>query len=91
MSDHLIDHKYTVVEIRRMRDAVKGLMSPVYWESRSRGHCGGSYVQQDRDLAIEEQLRTYMMAGIRPEDLEADLQAMRDRERAQQMAYPEGS
>lgn len=71
MRDGLINHSYTICEIERMRKAVYAIMFPVVWHSRSRGIIpnGGGRPGQSEEKA-EIQLRTYMVAGIRPEALE---------------------
>ena len=69
---HLIDHKYSVVEIERMRDAIPRFTWPMYWRSETDGDRGDYWLRPgEREREIERHLRTYMMAGIRPEELEA--------------------
>lgn len=82
--EHLIDHHYTILEIERMRVAVKALMFPIVWTSRNSGYAPGSGgYPGEPEGKIEGQLRTYMMAGIRPEELEA-LQKEREEESKRQ-------
>ena len=67
MTEHLIDHRYTVLEIERMRQATDGLVFPKSFFS-------GIYYgpnTAERERKTECQLQTYMMAGIRPEELES--------------------
>ena len=73
MSEAVIkDHKYSVPEIERMRIAVDALMFPTVWNSARHGYrpgTGGSPGEQEKK--VEVQLRTYMLNGTRPEELEA--------------------
>ena len=69
---HLIDHRYTVIEIERMRAATDALMFPMVWDSLGNGPAPGSGgLPGEREKKVEVQLRTYMMAGTRPEELES--------------------
>ena len=80
--DHSIDHKYTVLEIERMRIATNALMFPIVWSSRTSGYRPGTGGKRGEQKAkVEVQVRTYMLAGIRPEELEA-LQKEREAESA---------
>ncbi len=64
---------YTVQEIDRMRRLLPEIMFPTIWYSRTSGMgSGGSYKETDRKTEIEERLRTYLLAGIRPEQLEEE-------------------
>lgn len=72
MSDHLIDHKYTVLEIERMRKATYELMFPWVWHSHNASSRVGSGGRAgEAEEKAEVQLRTYLLAGVRPEELEA--------------------
>lgn len=68
MTEHLIDHKYTVQEIEQMRDDLDIILFPITWISADSG-VGGSWRAGEREDMIERQLRTYMMAGVRPEEI----------------------
>lgn len=75
MTDHLIDHRYTVLEIDRMRAAVWWLDNPrgrdreVFIDTRSHEQLAAD------EASVEGKLRTYMLAGVRPEELEAAAEA----------------
>lgn len=56
METNMPERKYSVAEIDRMRDAVHTLCTPV-----GVGH---------RPVEVEERLRTYMLNGTDPEELE---------------------
>lgn len=70
------DHKYTVAEIDRMRAIIYGKPKlEIQWFAS----CLAEQQQMDRDLAerqaryaasVEDRLRTYMLGGVRPEELE---------------------
>ena len=80
--DHLIDHKYTILEIERMRIATDALMFPTVWSSRTSSYRPGTGGKPgEQETKVEVQVRTYMLAGIRPEELEA-LQKEREAESA---------
>lgn len=84
--DPLIGHKYSVLEIERMRKATDGLMFPSVWLSANTSFREGSGgMRGEQEAKVEVQLRTYMLAGIRPEELE-DL--WKEREKAHQLARP---
>lgn len=68
MTDTLVAHKYTVLEIARMRDSIQELMFPWQWVSPTTS--GRPGLALDDYQRVEAQLRTYMLAGIRPEELE---------------------
>lgn len=68
----LINHKYTIVEIEKMRIAVNDLMFPTVWRSATHGWVPGSGGRPgEQEKKVEEQVRTYMLAGVRLEELEA--------------------
>ena len=72
MTDHLIDHRYSVLEIERMRKALYEVMFPVVWMSATAGSRPGTGGRPGEvEAKVETQLRTYMLAGSRPEELEA--------------------
>lgn len=73
MMDTLIEHKYTVLEIDRMRRATKELMFPLKaWISCTMAQRAGGFVSEETIWQrVESQLRTYMLTGIRPEELES--------------------
>ncbi len=54
----MIDRKYNIAEIDRMRTAIK-------WS-----YGEGNYDPQERNADIENRLRTYMANGTEPEELE---------------------
>jgi hypothetical protein len=60
----MTDRAYTVAEIDRMRTAVEWMQSD------------GPYRPSERVHEIEERLRTYMLAGIDPQDLENQARKM---------------
>jgi 3'-phosphoadenosine 5'-phosphosulfate sulfotransferase (PAPS reductase)/FAD synthetase len=62
----LIDHRYTIREIEEMRSLVHKLLKfrNSYWSSAWLSH---GYNPQTAE--VEEHLRTYMMTGIRPDEL----------------------
>lgn len=66
------ERAYTVAEIDRMRDAVEHRL--VFGYSIGDPHSGvmtsASYNGERMAKCVEERLRTYMLAGIEPEDLE---------------------
>jgi len=68
-----IEYRYTLAEIDQMRSSLYVLASP---------HCSipQEYVTDQTGFAkrIEEQLRTYLMAGIKPEELKAKEKAWTD-------------
>ena len=71
MSDHLINHKYTILEIERMLVALKEVMFPIVWHSAQHGTMPGFGGKPgETEEKIEVQLRTYMLNGTRPEELE---------------------
>ncbi len=55
------ERKYSVSEIERMRDALRWILIQP----------GVTYYEDQKAAEIEEQLRTYMLAGTAPEELEA--------------------
>ena len=84
MCERLINHSYSVPEIERMRRALRSLLFPIVWFSSTSGETHGSGRPGDDDRRIEGQLRTYMLAGTRPEELEtlaAERAAVSERER----------
>jgi hypothetical protein len=88
MPDHLIDYKYTVIEIDRMRSALNELLYPMTWTSRYTAHgSGGTPGRQES--SVEQQLRTYMMAGTRPEELEAELEKAKAISEQHRLSFPE--
>lgn len=72
MTDHLISPSYTVLEIERMRKATYAVMFPLRYTSRSSGYYPGTGgAPGETEAKVEVQLRTYMLNGTRPEELEA--------------------
>lgn len=55
----MTERAYTVSEIDQMRSAIRFQLTPVNL----------SFYQDEVNRQIEEQLRTYMLAGIEPVDL----------------------
>lgn len=53
------ERAYTISEIDRMREALRWILTPL-------NRC---YFAEDVERQIEGQLRTYMAAGIEPEEL----------------------
>lgn len=75
MADHLIDHRYTVLEIDRMRRAIYKLGNLSARKFGGPGIFYESVAEQRAAMAeegsrVEDEVRTYMLAGIRPEELE---------------------
>ena len=65
------ERAYTVSEIDRMRDAVgHRLIFGVPPSSPDIPLTFPNYKEVDKTVIVEEQLRTYMIAGIEPEELE---------------------
>lgn len=64
---------YTVKEIDKMRDAIefRWLYGKSKKEFGDNNYClySRTYDPEDKTKIIEERLRTYMLAGINPEDL----------------------
>ena len=66
------ERRYTVSEIARMRRAVEQI-----WLFGGPVQIGGqgisrSYMTAEKETAVEERLRTYMMNGTAPEELERE-------------------
>lgn len=61
----MIERAYTVAEIDTMRLTI----THYGWPG------GGSYYPAQRAAEIEDRLRTYMIAGVEPEDLNTELVA----------------
>ncbi len=65
------ERAYTVKEIDQMRDAVEFRW---LWgctpSQQLADSCSRTYKETDMVKCVEEQLRTYMLAGVDPEDLE---------------------
>lgn len=89
MSDHLIDHRYTVIEIERMRKATRAIMFPIVWYSRTSGGVPGTGSADRPEEKVELQLRTYMLAGVRPEELEALEKQREEDSKLQRLSFPE--
>ncbi len=68
----MTDRAYTVVEIDRMRYAVDHVYMLGYRVNEAPPQSGvsRSYDEPGRTTCVEELLRTYMLAGIGPEELE---------------------
>lgn len=87
---HLIDHRYTILEIERMRKAAYEIAFPWVASSRTSGHRSGNCGNQEvAERTAEEHVRTYMMSGIRPEELEARVAELDSEFRAKRLSYPE--
>lgn len=92
MTEHLIDHGYTVLEIERMRRAVYDIMFPIVWytlHSGSQPGAGGRV--GEAEAKVEVQLRTYMLNGTRPEELEALAKERADQSERQRLSLVERS
>ena len=63
------ERKYTVSEIDQLRSAVR--LRCIFGTSNSKHwlHAYYAHNSQDMDKRIEEQLRTYMIAGITADDI----------------------
>ena len=71
----MTDRKYSVAEIDRMRAAVAhkwlwGRPIDTSCEGLARVHTSRVFKSKEKTVAVEEMLRTYMLAGIGPEELE---------------------
>ena len=68
----MTERAYTVPEIDKMRNAVEymWLYGKKSSESVGVGGISRTYYEADKAKCVEEMLRTYMLAGIEPEDLE---------------------
>ena len=62
MTDEPIAHCYTVAEIEKLRDWTHVILSVYYWSSPWSSHRYNPSKEE-----IENHVRTYMLAGIRPE------------------------
>lgn len=78
------ERKYSLSEIDRMREAVRIIaVGPMDWQCNGRGsfigtsRSGPPYL---RVADIEDRLRTYMMNGTDPEELEAAVRDVRARD-----------
>jgi hypothetical protein len=88
VTEHLIDHRYTVVDIERMRRATEKLMFPLIWTSAHAGsYAGAGGMPGEPEGKVEVQLRTYMMAGIRPDELEALAKERADESERQRRSF----
>lgn len=81
------ERAYTLTEIDEMRRLVERLMEgPRYWHYSPSGcysSSGGGYDPARRTAAVEDRLRTYMMAGTSLDELVAAVRELNDRETAQ--------
>ena len=68
----MTDRKYSVAEIDRMRAAVECKWLFGCWpnEMKSTTTFARTWTDKGKTAAVEEMLRTYMLAGIGPEELE---------------------
>lgn len=74
------EKKYSVAEIDRMRTLVRHLIDAQSTHAVSRGCAvGQSYRQTDRIREIEERLRTYMLNGTDPDEIDAAVKAEAER------------
>lgn len=90
MTDHLIEHRYTVPEIERLRTATYGLMFPLRWISSTLGTRDGSGGRVgESEAKVEVQVRTYMLTGIRPEELEELLKQREAEAENRRLSFPE--
>jgi len=68
------ERSYTVAEIDRMREAISCEWLYGMKISKHRMRKGGTisrgYNEVERTKCVEEMLRTYMLAGVSPEELE---------------------
>ena len=70
-AEPLVDHRYTIIEIDRMRQATDTIMFPTVWLSSTLGYRPGTDGQiGEHEKKVEDRLRTYLLAGVRPEELE---------------------
>lgn len=66
MKDSLIRYRYTVLEIEDMRESVRQIHLT---ESRYDSNMNGGYIPDstaNHHAIIEDHLRTYLLAGVRP-------------------------
>jgi hypothetical protein len=78
MDDLIIQRKYSVSEIASMRKSVRILTQP-----------DGSWREVELIAKVEHHLRTYMMAGIAPEELEERARAHDHRRIVEHLALGE--
>ena len=72
-----------------MRDMIRTLIAgpTLHWEYREDGGCigwggSGSYKESERAAAIEDRIRTYMVAGTSVEEFREAVATLRSREHA---------
>ena len=83
-----IDHKYTVEEIAHMRVLTERLaQGPMHWTTQSQGY-GHDYDPSLRSQHVEQRLRTCMMCGTRPEELEEQGRKLEEASERQRLAAP---
>lgn len=80
---------YTVFEIDQMRSDVKRIMYPTRWDSRYNGVTNYNDSAVNIDLRIEARLRTYMLSGIRPEELTARAKEVEAEGERRRKSFPE--
>jgi hypothetical protein len=85
--DHLIDHRYTVLEIDEMRSAIFEIMNPVRWMSATSAMVLSS---PDPD-EVERMLRTYMLNGTRPDELNRMAIEAREKSENRRKAFEKGA
>lgn len=69
------ERRYTVAEIDRMRAIVVMLNAPHAWIPGGCGYDWSDEQQRTLDRRNEDELRTYLIAGVDPAELEAKLKA----------------
>lgn len=69
------ERAYTLKEVDRMRKAV--FASKTSWEVHSNPEYQQRY-EQRRDREVEDKLRTYLSAGVDPQELEDEAKAVKD-------------
>ena len=89
--DPLIHHRYTVLEIERMRKAVFEADWTTRWVTAYSGITQGPLDYDKKDDWIERQVRTYMLNGTRPEELEAVACTWREEAEAQRRLLEEST
>ena len=70
----MAERAYTVVEIDQMRTAIDFRflygIKPSQRPPNGKWFSSRTYKEEEKAVVVEELLRTYMLAGVSPEDLE---------------------
>jgi hypothetical protein len=71
----MVERAYTIKEIDQMRRNI--LATRMSWEAHSNPEYQRQY-EQRRDREVEDKLRSYLLAGIDPQELEDEARAKRE-------------